>query len=376
MHSSYTPKNNLLFRKIWNEKSIAGRSMFTSFLVPLLLVMALMVIKIKFNPLTVTPPYVIFFAIILVSACYGGARAALYASIISFIGAISLLFIPIKLSYPIVFTHLLEAIAFCFEALFLSYLIFCFQTQRKRNKETTSSMKAVNNLLHIREKDHENFVHMAAHELKSPVTVLKGYKQVIEARLIANQQKEEIQLLAKMDTQLEKLGMRINDLLDLAKVNAGPMLYNMSNFNINDCLLSCVEETKVSNPNFEIAFDLISEAAMVNGDVERIQQVITNLINNAIKYSKKDRYIKLTSEMIDQKVVVKVLDHGIGIPDDKKQFVFEKFYRVNKPAVIEKSGLGLGLFICNEIIKHHKGEMGLFSKEGSGSTFWFSLPVV
>jgi signal transduction histidine kinase len=370
MRSSQLPKNKVLFQKIWNEKNIASRSLLMSFLVPLILVAASMLIKFKFNPHTVTPPYVLFFAIILISACYGGARAALCASFISFVAAISLL------PYQPIVTHLLEALAFCMEALFLSYLIFCFQTQRKRNKEAALSMKTVNDLLHKREKDHENFVHMAAHELKSPVTVLKGYKQVIEARLIANQQKEEIQLLAKMDLQLVKLSMRINDLLDLAKVNAGPMQYNMLNFDINDCLLSCVEETKISNPDIVIEYNLINQTVMVNGDVERIQQVVANLLNNAVKYSKNDRYIKVTSELIDKKVSVKVLDHGIGIPDDKKQFVFEKFYRVDKPSVIEKSGLGLGLFICNEIIKNHNGEMGLFSEEGRGSTFWFSLPVV
>jgi len=368
-------KNNVLFQKIWNEKNIAERSLLASFLVPLILVSLLMLIKLKFNPLTITPPYVLFFAVILISACYGGARAAICASLISFVAAIALLFIPMHLSDNLLITHLLEAIAFCIEALFLSFLIFYFQSQRKRNKNAALSMKAVNELLHMREKDHENFVHMAAHELKSPVTVLKGYMQMLEARLSDGEKDNEIKLLSKMDIQLNKLLKRINDLLDLAKVNGGAMQYNLANFNINNAVLHCIEDVRVANPDFLIEHDAMEESISVNGDKERIQQVVTNLLNNSIKYSGNEKYVKLTCQLLGTYVMIKVIDHGVGIPLDKQPFVFERFYRANQTNAADKPGLGLGLYICKEIIKQHRGEMGMVSQEGSGSIFWFKLPA-
>jgi signal transduction histidine kinase len=236
-------------------------------------------------------------------------------------------------------------------------------------------MKAINELLQMREKDHENFVHMATHELKSPVTVLKGYMQMIEAKLIAGKQGEEIQLLSKMDIQLEKLLKRINDLLDLAKVNGGAMQYNLANFDVNAALLHCIEEIKVANPDFLIEYEMMQQSVLVNGDKERIQQVVTNLLNNSIKYSAKEKYVKLTTQLIGKQVVVNIIDHGLGIPVDKQPFVFERFYRANQTQAPDKPGLGLGLFICNEIIKYHQGQMGMISQEGVGSTFWFKLPV-
>ena len=124
-----------IFKQVWNEEKIAKRSRISCFVLPFLLITIVMVFKVEFNPTTAIPHYVIFFAIILLSACFGGARAALFATILSFFSALSLLFLPINLSLRVIETHVLEALVFCIEALFLSYLIWSFQTQRKKNKD-------------------------------------------------------------------------------------------------------------------------------------------------------------------------------------------------------------------------------------------------
>lgn len=364
-----------LFKQIWNEDRIAKRSKLSCFIFPLVLIGLLLLVKIEFNPSTVTPPYVIFVAIILLSACFGGARAALFATIYSFIAALGLLFLPVKLSIATIETHILEALVFCIEALFLCYLIWSFQTQRKRNKLNNLMVKKANLLLQAREKEQENFVHMAAHELKSPVTVLKGYQQMITARLISNQQTEEVALIKKMDQQLDKLLHRIGDLLDLAKVNSATMKYNVIDFSITQCLQETLEDIKAAHPYFTIEQELLATNIIVNGDKERIQQVLINFLNNAIKYAKAEKYIKIKMMLVNNEVMVKVIDKGIGVPAEKQSYVFDRFYRVDNQATISKPGLGLGLFICKEIILQHQGKIGVESKDGLGSTFWFSLPI-
>lgn len=364
-----------IFKQVWNEEKIAKRSRISCFVLPFLLITIVMVFKVEFNPTTAIPPYVIFFAIILLSACFGGARAALFATILSFFSALSLLFLPINLSLRVIETHVLEALVFCIEALFLSYLIWSFQTQRKKNKDNNLMVKEANLLLQAREKDHENFVHMAAHELKSPVTVLKGYHQMIMARLIANQQTEEVSLLKKMDQQLDKLLHRIGDLLDLAKVNSAAMKYYQTDFSLMPCLIETVEDIKAANPYFSIEQDFTTANVIINGDKERIQQVIINFLNNAIKYSKAEKFIKVQTVLSKDEIIVKVIDHGIGVPEEKQPYVFDRFYRVDNHATISKPGLGLGLFICKEIILQHYGKIGVESKDGLGATFWFSLPL-
>jgi len=364
-----------LFKQIWKEDKIAKRSKLSCLIFPACLVTVLLAVKVKFNPTTITPPYVIFLAIILVSACFGGARSALFASIFSFFAALSLLFLPVKLSATLIETHILEALVFCIEALFLCYLIWSFQIQRKKNKGNNLMVREANLLLQDREKEHENFVHMAAHELKSPVTVLKGYQQMVTARLIANQQTEEVSLLKKMDQQLDKLLHRIGDLLDLAKVNSTPLKYTHTDFPIIQCLEDALEDIKAANPSFKIEHEFLPPTIIVHGDKERIQQVLINFLNNAIKYAKAEKYIKIKTVLVNKDIVVKVIDRGIGVPSEKQAFVFDRFYRVDNQATISKPGLGLGLFICKEIILQHQGKIGLESKDGLGSTFWFSLPI-
>lgn len=224
------------------------------------------------------------------------------------------------------------------------------------------------------QKKYENFVHMAAHELKTPVTVLKAYLQMIIRHLEKDKQASYIAMADKMDVQLNKLLNLISDLQDGVKANSEDIHCLMSDFNINESISSCRDGLQATNPDFKLVVELDETCPLIKGDHNRIEQVVLNLITNAIKYSDSEKYVMIRSIKEDGYVCVSVSDKGKGIPKEQQSKVFDQFYRVNGIQENQPAGLGLGLFICKEIIRKHDGKIGLESAPGLGSEFWFRLP--
>jgi signal transduction histidine kinase len=230
-------------------------------------------------------------------------------------------------------------------------------------------------------KTQEEFVHMAVHELKTPVTVLKAYTQLMETALTkettdSSLAENQLTLVKKMEVQLNKLLSLITDLSDAASINSDSLNCLMNNFSINSCIEECVESISTANPTCQFQMELDPANPTVRGDAERIDQVLNNLVTNAIKYSGEHKHIRISSFSENGNIKVSVSDDGIGIPFEAQDHVFERFYRVEGDTKTVTSGFGLGLFIAAEIIKKHKGQIGLRSEPGNGSVFWFSLPVV
>ncbi|MES2454849.1 MAG: HAMP domain-containing sensor histidine kinase [Bacteroidota bacterium] len=223
-------------------------------------------------------------------------------------------------------------------------------------------------------KTYEDFVNMAAHELKTPVTVLKAYLQMITMQLRKENQLGYIKTVEKMDLQLNKLLHLISDLQDGVQVNSEKLHCLMNDFDINESIKTCCDSAIATHPNCRIEYELDQSCPLLKGDHDRIEQVIHNFITNAVKYSGAELLVKIKSVKTENEVLVSVSDNGRGIPADQQSRIFEQFFRV-KSASNQAGGMGLGLFICQEIIKKHEGRIGVNSTEGVGSEFWFSLPV-
>lgn len=238
------------------------------------------------------------------------------------------------------------------------------QAAEAENARLFAEIKSLN------EKKDE-FIGLASHELKTPLTSINGYLQIISG-LITNE--KALQFLQKTRQQVKKLNTLVSDLLDVSKIEAGKLQIADEPFDICQVLNDAIELIGHGNKNHVITLNTPVDNLTVIGDAHRIEQVIINLLTNAIRYSPGANKIEvgLTREANEARVWVK--DHGMGIPVDKQPHIFTRFYRVNddNPTV---SGLGIGLYLSKEIVLQHSGRIWVESEPGKGSTFLFSLPM-
>ncbi len=218
----------------------------------------------------------------------------------------------------------------------------------------------------------DEFISIASHELKTPLTSLKGYMQLVESH------KNEIphllhSFLIKAERSVKKLDHLIADLLDVSKIQAGKLEFDKTIINIEELVNECVENASQMYPSFTIVKRQVKKV-LIKGNFERLEQVMMNLLNNAVKYSSANKEIIVSTTETEGHITVSVTDFGLGLSLEDKDKVFERFYRVEDKKFLT-SGLGMGLYISAEIIKAHGGYMQVESKLNTGSTFSFSLPV-
>ena len=215
----------------------------------------------------------------------------------------------------------------------------------------------------------DEFISMASHELKTPVTSLKVFTEIMLMDAGNKSNKAELGMLKKMDKQINKLTRLIGDLLDVSKANSGQLSYDYEKVDFNELVketLNVLELT--SSHKLEIK---LAESVQIIADKNRLGQVITNLVSNAVKYSPNADKVVIYSEKSEDEIKLCVQDFGIGIPVAEQPKLFSRFFRVSENTY---PGLGLGLYICKEIINRHSGTMNFESEEGKGSTFCFSIP--
>lgn len=219
----------------------------------------------------------------------------------------------------------------------------------------------------------DELITIAGHELKTPLTIIKGYLHLLEnsssEMLLENTRK----YLARTLVQVGKLELLVTDLLDTSKIESGHLNMVCELVDFDELVETIVETIRQIHPLYTIALTLGSDA-IVQGDRIRLEQVIINYLTNAIKYSPDSFKIGVSTGLSEGILLFKVTDSGIGIPLEKQARIFHKFYRVEDPEH-RFSGLGMGLFISAEIIQHHKGKVWVMSEPDKGSTFFFTLPV-
>lgn len=228
-----------------------------------------------------------------------------------------------------------------------------------------------NKLDDLRKND---FIAMASHELKTPLTVLKAYVQMLTIRVKKSEDLFIMAALEKVNAQVKKMVSMINSFLNVSRLEAGKIRLEKTTFNLVELINEMVKELVLTTKNYDIHLRPGQEIS-VFADREKIGQVIDNLLSNAVKYSPVGKQIEISSYQANGFAWISVKDQGIGVKLQDKGKLFERFYRVENPNMQTVSGFGIGLYLCAEIVQRHNGKIGVESEFGKGSTFWFTLPV-
>ncbi len=218
----------------------------------------------------------------------------------------------------------------------------------------------------------DDFISIASHELKTPITSLNAVLQLLE-RMKNNPSSEMLpKLISQGRRSMQKITTLVDDLLNLGRLDKGKLPINKTFFILSELVNACCNPVSLAGKHrIRILGD---KQLRIFADEHRVDQVMVNLINNAVKYAPDSEEIVITIEKDGQFAKVSVADTGPGIAADKMAHLFDRYYRIEQSGY-QASGLGLGLYISSEIIKRHGGEMGVNSQMGNGSTFWFTLPI-
>jgi signal transduction histidine kinase len=239
-------------------------------------------------------------------------------------------------------------------------------------------VRIVGTVLDITEFKHlqqqkDDFISVASHELKTPMTTIKASMQVLDRLLKTEPDSERVpQFMEKVNSNLQKMQQLVEGLLNVSKINAGQLHLHRTTFKLSELINDCCDTLRIDGE-----YDLQIEGdidARVFADRYKIDQVVTNLINNAVKYAPESKLIKIDIKKEAHFVKLSVQDFGPGIPQAKLPHLFDRYYRVDNSGY-QYSGLGLGLYISADIIRRHNGEIFVESQEGVGSKFWFTLPL-
>ncbi len=245
--------------------------------------------------------------------------------------------------------------------------------------------------LHETKARMDEFLGITSHELRTPLTTIKGNVQLARLRLThlerralqnnpdAKSELEEIYtMLNRAERQVNVQNRLIRDLMDISRIQVGKLELNKELCNLTSIVVDTVEDLRSTSPTRTILLTLQEHTTIpVIADSERISQVLSNFLTNALKYSPPDRPIHVSLELQGQDARVAVRDEGPGLTPEERERVWERFYKVEGVRGQKgfSAGLGLGLHICRAVMEEHQGEVGVESTKGAGSTFWFTLPL-
>ena len=223
------------------------------------------------------------------------------------------------------------------------------------------------------ENTRQSFVANVSHELKSPLTSIQGFVQGILDGTIAKE--DEKQYLEIVLSETKRLNVLIVDLLDLAKVESGQFPLHLTEWDLNELIRQCIIKfiTKIDDKNIEVLADLPDTRDMVYADQDRMTQVLTNLIDNAVKFTEPGGTLKIWTESEEKTITVSISNTGAIIPEEDIDFVFDRFFKVDKSHNRKAPGTGIGLSIVKNIIQQHDQKVWVNSKEGMGTVFSFTI---
>lgn len=225
------------------------------------------------------------------------------------------------------------------------------------------------------ERKKDDFIGMVSHELKTPLSIMKLYGDFLEKAIEDGASKSELlESTNEIQSQVDKLNVLINDLLNMARYQSSESVFATSAIELTGTIKHVVDELSLLRGR-TIRFGG-TEIIYVNANIDRLSQVIINLVNNALRYSSTSTDITVGVHRDTECAYIDVIDKGMGISEENKSKIFERYYRINHADDYDDEGAGIGLFISNEIIKHHGGKLSVESELGKGSTFTISLPLI
>lgn len=222
------------------------------------------------------------------------------------------------------------------------------------------------------ERQKDDFLSIASHELKTPITSLKASLQLLERLKDDLNHNMVPRLIDQAGKSMDKIDTLVNDLLNINRISEGQLSLDKTTFTIADMLQNCCNHVRVTGRHEIIVSG--DERLQINADEHRIDQVVVNFVNNAVKYAPNAKQIFIIVEKLEREAKITVRDTGEGIPKELLPYLFDRYYRADYKGKTY-SGLGLGLYISAEIIKRHGGNIGVDSVVGEGSSFWFTIPL-
>jgi PAS domain-containing protein/two-component sensor histidine kinase len=220
-----------------------------------------------------------------------------------------------------------------------------------------------------------DFIGMVSHELKTPLTSLNGYLQILHSKALKSSDTFTEKALDKSVVQVKKMTAMINGFLNVSRLQSGKILLQKRHFRLDELISNCIEDLSVTDVSHTIK-NMPCGPVTVYADADKIGNVISNLVSNAVKYSLPGSNITVKCQTMDNKVQVSVQDEGMGIAPADIEHLFERYYRVEAKHTELISGFGIGLYLCAEIIEIHNGSIWVESEIGIGSVFHFVLPSI
>lgn len=245
-------------------------------------------------------------------------------------------------------------------------------TERKRAEEKEREVETLKEIDRLRTELLAN----VSHELRTPLATIKGYATLLlnyDAKLAYDAKQDH---LNSIDSAADQLMELIDELLDMSQLEAGLFRLRKTLASISDLVCDAVTESQARVPQHQIISEVPKKLPKVNIDARRIRQVLDNLIDNASKYAKPETEVIIRVKRVNQEIVISVTDHGAGIPEQYRDRVFDRMYRVEQEqSSSHASGIGLGLSICKGLVEAHNGRIWIESEVGEGTTCFFTLPL-
>jgi signal transduction histidine kinase len=327
----------------------------------------------------------LFLAIVLVALMWG-TGPALFSVLLSTL-ALEYFYLPPLVQFNLSnWPGVLQILPFFLAGIVIAIISGQREVARRRAlfaeqglQEHASELERANQELEQANQLKDQFLSMASHELKTPITAIRGQAQIMLRRL--SKQKElpgefsDVRTaLEKIDEQTYRLTALVDDLLDLSSIRSGKIELRFSRCDVRDICSSVVEDQRLLSGR-SIELEVPPAPVMLDVDSDRLGQVVTNLVANAIKYSPDESPVRVSVGQRDEVALIEVHDRGQGIPKDQQKRIFETFYRSPDAEAARKSGWGLGLAICKDIVERHRGCIWCESQVGEGSKFFVELPL-